>query len=130
MPQVALGLVPTKRQLPLSNTETQSLTYIPAHFVRKLEELESQVKVLQNKNQALEEFYKKLSDLVEAQNHLLTNASLVKHVPASQSLPEMSQESVPDVNSGPPSCASNLQSVTTSTFSLKISRPRVSTGFY
>lgn len=32
-----------------------------------------QVKVLQNRNLALEESYKKLSDLVEAQNHLLAS---------------------------------------------------------
>lgn len=123
MPQVALGLVPKKHQLPPSNTDTKP--YIPAHFVHKLEELESQVKVLQDKNQALEESYRKLSDLVEAQNHLLTSASpVLKHVPVSESLTEGSDDPAPALTSAT-SYTSIVNPVTMSS-----STPRVSTGFF
>ena len=132
MPQVALGLVRTKHPHPLLNAESQSLTYIPAQFVRKLEELENQVKVLQNKNQVLEESYKKLSDLVEAQNHLLTSGSpAVQRVSVSQSLSDASGGSVP-VDTNVSGYGNNVQSqsVTMSSATPSLSRPVVSAGLY
>jgi len=70
MPQVALGLIPTKEVPPPQSLSAEEITL---QFQKKLEDLEQQVKVLQNRNLALEESYKKLSDLVEAQNHLLAS---------------------------------------------------------
>ncbi|KAL9983778.1 hypothetical protein ACROYT_G006005 [Oculina patagonica] len=70
MPQMALGLIPTTHVAP---PEPVSAEKINLQFQKKLEDLEQQVKVLQNRNLALEESYKKLSDLVEAQNHLLAS---------------------------------------------------------
>lgn len=125
MPQVALGLIPTKRPQPLPDAESQSLTCIPAQFVCKLEKLENQVKVLQNKNQVLEESYKKLSDLIEAQNHLLTSGSpVVQHVSVSQSLPEVSGGPVP-VATSVSSYAGSVHSVTMSAATPSLSRPGV-----
>ncbi|KAM7442109.1 hypothetical protein ABFA07_008928 [Porites harrisoni] len=70
MPQVALGLIPNKDVLLPEQVSAEQVTL---QFQKKLEDLEQQVKVLQNRNLALEESYKKLSDLVEAQNHLLAS---------------------------------------------------------
>lgn len=70
MPQVALGLIPTKAISPPRQLSAEQITM---QFQEKLEKLELQVKVLQNRNLALEESYKRLSHLIEAQNHLLAS---------------------------------------------------------
>ena len=68
MSQVALGLIPARTPAHAPNDVT-----VAEEFQRKLKKLEEQVKQLQNRNLALEESYKKLSHLVEAQNHLLVS---------------------------------------------------------
>ena len=67
-----VGLVPAKKrkeEIVTIPTDEE----VPFYFQRRLEELEKEVRQLHNKNRALEESYKKLSDLVEAQNHLLAS---------------------------------------------------------
>ena len=64
--QAALGLMPVCAPA----KEDSALEKLQ----RRIELLEQQVQQLQNRNQALEESHKRLSDLVEAQNHLLVSS--------------------------------------------------------
>lgn len=67
-----VGLVPAKKRKE-EIVSIPSDEEVPFYFQRRLEDLEKEVRQLQNKNRALEESYKKLSNLVEAQNHLLAS---------------------------------------------------------
>ncbi|EDO49229.1 predicted protein [Nematostella vectensis] len=92
--QVALGLIPNKNRRQPSPCPTQ-LTQVPFEFQKKLEELEKEVRDLQNRNRALEESYKKLTDLVEAQNHLLSSgAPLLQHIHAQSAIQSTREELV------------------------------------
>lgn len=87
-----VGLIPAKKVREEPVTINPDIP-IPVQFLRRLEDLEKEVRQLQNKNRALEESYKKLNDLVEAQNHLLTNGgTMMQRMPMPACTPQQTRE--------------------------------------
>lgn len=94
-----VGLIPAKKRKEEPVLLDPNIP-IPLQFLRRLEEVEKEVRQLQNKNRALEESYKKLNDLVEAQNHLLTSGgSMLQRMPTPACTAQQTREdcvSIPD----------------------------------
>ena len=88
------------------------------------------MKFLQNRNQALEESYKKLSDLVEAQNHLLASGGpFIQRVVTATTREDPKETTKADCDSALGEAAGTLSSATALPPSLQ-STPRLGLGSY
>lgn len=98
-----VGLIPAKKPREQEPIVLDPNIPVPIQFLRRLDSLEKQVRQLQNKNKALEESYKKLNDLVEAQNHLLTSGgSMLQRMPTPACTAQETREDVVSTPETPP----------------------------